>query len=121
MANRSSESRRSDCPFQEIPEMHGKRKPLPNEADGKLHWLKINVQTFLLIAVLAGGWIANFATLSARMADTEKVEGKLEQRFDRDVVPRQEQEVRERMLDQRLEQMQRSLDAIQQELRRQRR
>jgi len=49
----------------------------------------------------------------------ERVEGRLEQRFDRDVVPRQEQEVRERMLDQRLEQMQRSLDAIQQELRRQ--
>jgi hypothetical protein len=31
-------------------------------------------------------------------------------------VPRPEQEVRERMLDQRLGQMQRSLDAIQQEL-----
>ena len=51
--------------------------------------------------------------------DVERVEGRLEQRFDRDVVPRQEQEVRDRMLDQRLEQMQRSLDAIQQELRRQ--
>jgi hypothetical protein len=51
------------------------------------------------------------------MADVEKGEGKLEQRFDRDVVPRPEQEVRERMLDQRLEQMQRTLDAIQLELR----
>lgn len=81
-------------------------------------WLKANMHTLMLILVLAGGWIANFATLSARMADVEKAEGKIEQRFDRDVVPRQEQEVRERMLDQRLAQMQRSLDAIQQELQR---
>jgi hypothetical protein len=71
----------------------------------------------LLVGALIGGWIANFATMSARMADVEKAEGKLEQRFDRDVVPRPEQEVRERMLDQRLEQMQRTLDAIQLELR----
>lgn len=83
-------------------------------------WLKLNAHTLILIAVLAGGWIANFATLSARMADVEKAEGKIEQRFDRDVVPRQEQEVRDRMLDQRLAQMQKSLDAIQQELQRQR-
>ena len=81
-------------------------------------WLKLNAHTFILIAVLAGGWIANFATLSARMSEVEKSEGKIEQRFDRDVVPRQEQEVRERMLDQRLAQMQKSLDAIQQELQR---
>ena len=81
-------------------------------------WLKANMHTLMLILVLAGGWIANFATLSARMADVEKAESKIEQRFDRDVVPRQEQEVRERMLDQRLAQMQRSLDAIQQELQR---
>jgi len=80
-------------------------------------WLKVNAHTLLLVGLLVGGWIANFATLSARTADVERAEGKLEQRFDRDVVPRQEQEVRERMLDQRLEQMQRSLDAIQQELR----
>ena len=80
-------------------------------------WLKVNAHTLLLIGLLVGGWIANFATLSARTADVEKAEGKLEQRFDRDVVPRQEQEVRDSMLDQRLEQMQRSLDAIQQELR----
>jgi hypothetical protein len=84
-------------------------------------WLKVNAHTVVVIGVLVGGWIANFATLSARMADVERAGSKLEQRFDRDVVPRQEQEVRERMLDQRLEQMQRSLDAIQQELRRQRR
>ena len=83
-------------------------------------WLKVNAHTIVVVAVLVGGWIGNFATLSARMTDVERVEGKLEQRFDRDVVPRQEQEVRERMLDQRLEQMQRSLDAIQQELRRSR-
>jgi hypothetical protein len=80
-------------------------------------WLKVNAHTLLLVGLLVGGWIANFATLSARTGDVEKAEGKLEQRFDRDVVPRQEQEVRDRMLDQRLEQMQRSLDAIQQELR----
>lgn len=79
--------------------------------------LKVNAHTLLLIGLLVGGWIANFATLSARTADVEKAESKLEQRFERDVVPRQEQEVRDRMLDQRLEQMQRSLDAIQQELR----
>ena len=84
-------------------------------------WMKPNAHTLLLTLVLIGGWIANFATLSARMADVEKAEGKIEQRFDRDVVPRPEQEVRERMLDQRLAQMQRSLDAIQQELTRQRR
>lgn len=83
--------------------------------------MKPNAHTLLLTLVLIGGWIANFATLSARMADVEKAEGKIEQRFDRDVVPRPEQEVRERMLDQRLAQMQRSLDAIQQELTRQRR
>jgi ribosomal protein S2 len=82
-------------------------------------WLKVNAHTVVVVGVLVGGWIANFATLSARMADVERVEGRLEQRFDRDVVPRQEEEVRGRMLDQRLEQMQRSLDAIQQELRRQ--
>ena len=82
-------------------------------------WLKVNAQTVVVVGVLVGGWIANFATLSTRMTDVERVEGRLEQRFDRDVVPRQEQEVRDRMLDQRLEQMQRSLDAIQQELRRQ--
>ena len=80
-------------------------------------WLKDNAHALLLVVALVGGWIANFATLSARMTDVEKSAGKLEQRFDRDVVPRQEQEVRDRMLDQRLEQMQRSLDAIQQELR----
>src|SRR2546423_630532 len=82
-------------------------------------WLKVNAHTVVVVGVLVGGWIANFATLSTRMTDVERVEGRLEQRFDRDVVPRQEQEVRDRMLDQRLEQMQRSLDAIQQELRRQ--
>jgi hypothetical protein len=82
-------------------------------------WLKVNAQTVVVVGVLVGGWIGNFATLSTRMTDVERVEGRLEQRFDRDVVPRQEQEVRDRMLDQRLEQMQRSLDAIQQELRRQ--
>ena len=81
-------------------------------------WMKVNAHTLLLIGLLVGGWIANFATLSARTADLEKAEIKLEQRFDHDVVPRPEQEVRDRMLDQHLEQMQRSLDAIQQELRR---
>ena len=99
------------------------RRSLPNEAERKLQslggWLKVNAHTFIVVSVLVGGWIANFATLSARMTDVERTEAKLEQRFDRDVVPRQEQEVRDRMLDQRLEQMQRSLDAIQQELRRQ--
>jgi ribosomal protein S2 len=80
-------------------------------------WLKDNAHALLLVAALIGGWIANFATLAIRLNDVEKSEGKLEQRFERDVVPRQEQEVRDRMLDQRLEQMQRSLDAIQQELR----
>ena len=69
-------------------------------------WLKDNAHALLLVAALVGGWIANFATLSARLGDVEKSEGKLEQRFDRDVVPRQEQEVRDRMLDQHLEQMQ---------------
>lgn len=88
------------------------------EAAGRL---KFNAHTLILIAVLAGGWIANFATLSARMSEVENSQGKIEQRFDRDVVPRQEQEVRERMLDQRLAQMQKSLDAIQQELQRPRR
>jgi hypothetical protein len=83
-------------------------------------WFRANLHTVMLIAVLSGGWIANFATLSVRMSDVEKAEGKIEQRFDRDVVPRQEQEVRDRMLDQRLAQMQRSLDAIQEELQRQR-
>ena len=82
-------------------------------------WLKVNAHTVVVVGVLVGGWIANFATLSARMTDVERVEGRLEQRFDRDVVPRPEQEVRDHMLDQRLEQMQRSLDAIQLELRRQ--
>src|SRR3954462_13259661 len=82
-------------------------------------WLRINAHTLVLIGILVGGWIANFATLSARMTDVEKAGGKLEQRFDRDVVPRPEQEVRDRMLDQRLGQIQRSLDAIQQELQRQ--
>jgi len=86
----------------------------------RLSWLKLNAHTLLLILILAGGWIANFATLSARMSDVEKTQGKMDQRFDRDVVPRPEQEVRERMLDQRLAQMQRTLDAIQQELQRQR-
>jgi hypothetical protein len=81
-------------------------------------WPKPNAHTLLLMLVLIGGWVANFATLSARMADVEKNQGKLEQRFDRDVVPRPEQEVRERMLDQRLAQMQRTLDAIEQELQR---
>lgn len=80
--------------------------------------LKLNAHTLILVAVLAGGWIANFATLSARMSEVEKSQGKIEQRFDRDVVPGQEQEVRDRMLDQRLAQMQKSLDAIQQELQR---
>lgn len=80
-------------------------------------WVKENAHILLVIGVLVGGWIGNFATLSVRMGDVERVETKLEQRFDRDVVPRQEQEVRDRMLDQRLEQMQRSLDAIEQELR----
>lgn len=79
---------------------------------------KPNAHTLLLVLVLIGGWIANFATLSARMTDVEKNQGKLEQHFDRDVVPRPEQEVRDRMLDQRLAQMQRTLDAIEQELQR---
>jgi hypothetical protein len=95
---------------------HEKQRSLQAPAE----WLKANTHTLILVVVLAGGWIANFATLSARMADVEKAENKIEQRFDRDVVPRQEQEVRDRMLDQRLGQMQRSLDAIQQELQRQR-
>ena len=92
----------------------------PNVQSGResAGWFKLNAHTLILIAVLAGGWIANFATLSARMSELEKSEGKIEQRFDRDVVPRPEQEVRERMLDQRLAQMQRSLDAIEQELQR---
>lgn len=77
-----------------------------------------NAHTLLLVLVLIGGWVANFATLSARMSDVEKIQGKLEQRFDRDVVPRPEQEVRDRMLDQRLAQMQRTLDAIEQDLQR---
>ena len=81
-------------------------------------WLKVNAHTLLLIGILVGGWIANFATVSARTSDVEKAEAKLEQRFDHEVVPRQEQEVRDRMLDQRLEQMQRSLDSIQQQLQR---
>jgi len=89
-------------------------------APGAGGWLKLNAHTLLLVLVLAGGWIANFATLSSRMSDVEKMQGKMDQRFDRDVVPRPEQEVRERMLDQRLAQMQRTLDAIQQELQRQR-
>ena len=99
------------------------RKSLPkgNEESAPADWLKGNAHTLIVVVVLAGGWIANFATLSARMADVEKAESKIEQRFDRDVVPRQEQEVRDRMLDQRLGQMQRSLDAIQQELQRQHR
>jgi hypothetical protein len=84
-------------------------------------WLRTNAQTLVLVGILVGGWIANFASLSARMTEVERAGGKLEQRFDRDVVPRPEQEVRERMLDQRLGQMQRSLDAIQQELQRQQR
>ena len=100
------------------------RKAAANESERRVQflggWLKLNAHTVVVVGVLVGGWIANFATLSARMTDVERVEGRLEQRFDRDVVPRQEQEVRERMLDQRLEQMQRSLDAIQQELRRSR-
>ncbi|MBV9075654.1 MAG: hypothetical protein JOZ10_18680 [Acidobacteria bacterium] len=97
-------------------------KKTSNEKNGHMapEWLRANLQTLMLIVVLAGGWIANFATLSVRMTDVEKAQGKIEQRFDRDVVPRQEQEVRDRMLDQRLGQMQRSLDAIQQELQRQR-
>lgn len=82
-------------------------------------WLRTNAHTLVLVGILVGGWIANFASLSARMTEVERAGGKLEQRFDRDVVPRPEQEVRERMLDQRLGQMQRSLDAIQQELQRQ--
>lgn len=94
-----------------------KSEPTRSRTAGWGAWLKVNAHTLLLIGLLVGGWIANFATLSARTADVEKAEGKLEQRFDRDVVPRQEQEVRDSMLDQRLEQMQRSLDAIQQELR----
>jgi hypothetical protein len=89
-------------------------------AGARTCWFRLNAHTLLLVLVLAGGWIANFATLSARMTDVEKTQGKMDQRFDRDVVPRPEQEVRERMLDQRLAQMQRTLDAIQQELERQR-
>src|SRR5437660_6330017 len=57
-------------------------------------WLRINAHTLVLVGILVGGWIANFATLSARMTEVEKTGGKLEQRFDRDVVPRPEQEVR---------------------------
>ena len=97
-----------------------RRKITPNVPSGSesAGWFKLNAHTLILIAVLAGGWIANFATLSARMSELEKSEIKIEQRFDRDVVPRPEQEVRERMLDQRLAQMQRSLDAIEQELQR---
>ena len=98
------------------------KRTMPNErqrsAPAPAGWLRLNAHTLILVAVLAGGWIANFATLSARMAEVERSEGKIEQRFDRDVVPRPEQEVRERMLDQRLAQMQRSLDAIEQELQR---
>jgi len=98
------------------------RKPTPNErqrsALAPAGWLRLNAHTLTLVAVLAGGWIANFATLSARMAEVEKSEGKIEQRFDHDVVPRPEQEVRDHMLDERLAQMQRSLDAIEQELQR---
>ena len=97
-----------------------KEKPV-NESERRFQlfggWLKVNAHTVVVVGVLIGGWIANFATLSARMTDVERVEGRLEQRFDRDVVPRPEQEVRDHMLDQRLEQMQRSLDAIQLELR----
>ena len=97
------------------------RKSFPKDnKSAPADWLKGNAHTLIVVVVLAGGWIANFATLSARMTDVEKAESKIEQRFDRDVVPRQEQEVRDRMLDQRLGQMQRSLDAIQQELQRQR-
>jgi hypothetical protein len=99
-------------------------KRIPQSGNGRAAqslatWLRINAHTLVLVGILVGGWIANFATLSARMTDVEKAGGKLEQRFDRDVVPRPEQEVRDRMLDQRLGQMQRSLDAIQQELQRQ--
>lgn len=94
---------------------HGKRTERRGQSWSG--WLRGNAHVLLLVGALIGGWIANFATMSARMADVEKAEGKLEQRFDRDVVPRPEQEVRERMLDQRLEQMQRTLDAIQLELR----
>jgi hypothetical protein len=81
-------------------------------------WIANNLQTLIVASVLIGGWVANSAMMSARISDNESRTGKLEQRFDHDVVPRQEQEVRDRMLDQRLEQMQRTLDSIQQELRR---
>ena len=99
---------------------HSQKSLSNNNESAPTDWLKGNAHTLIVVVVLAGGWIANFATLSARMTDVEKAESKIEQRFDRDVVPRQEQEVRDRMLDQRLGQMQRSLDAIQQELQRQR-
>lgn len=107
-------------PEREEAEMANLKRTTPSEkqrsAPAPAGWLKLNAHTLILVAVLAGGWIANFATLSARMAEVEKSAGKIEQRFDRDVVPRPEQEVRDHMLDERLAQMQRSLDAIQQEL-----
>jgi hypothetical protein len=81
-------------------------------------WVSANLHAIVVVSVLVGGWVANWAMMSTRIADNTERIGKIEQRFDRDVVPRQEQEVRERMLDQRLEQMQRTLDAIQLEVRR---
>ena len=80
-------------------------------------WVAANLHVIVVFSVLVGGWVANWAMMSIRINDNTERIAKLEQRFDRDVVPRQEQEVRDRMLDQRLEQMQRTLDQIQQELR----
>ena len=91
---------------------------LSNTAAGNAIVVVVNSRSASGTAVSDG--INTYSSTSQCANGGNQVQSKIEQRFDRDVVPRQEQEVRDHMLDQRLSQMQRSLDAIQQELQKQR-
>lgn len=79
-------------------------------------WVANNLHTLLLCAVMLGGWLVNWGTLSAKTSDVERAQSKIEQRFNDEVVPRKEHEVRDRMLDDRLAHMQATLDDIQKRL-----
>src|SRR6185437_7894186 len=58
-------------------------------------WVAANLHVIVVFSVLVGGWVANWAMMSIRINDNTERVAKLERRFDRDVVPRQEQEVRD--------------------------
>jgi hypothetical protein len=72
-------------------------------------WLPIALSAAITVA----GWIANAATISARLTELDQREVKLEARYDREVVPRPEHEAADKAQELRLERMEVRLDKMQ--------